>query len=287
MFPSLRGALCVAVLFTATAPLRAQAISLSGEPRHDYGQSVIGAYEGWFPNADGSFSLLVGYFNRNLVEQLELPAGPNNKIEPGGPDYGQPTHFMPGRGWGNFVIRVPKDFGDRKLVWTLTAYGKPTTLTFGLEPLWEISPLAEIGMGNTPPILSLDEGGPGVQGPAPRTESVTGKVGVPLTLTAAVMDDAKTFPGARPPAAPAVTVTWTKFRGPGEVKFANPKPPVVENKQRADAAHPFAGKAITTAVFSEPGEYELNVTANDWSGEGGRGFLCCWTNAHLKVSVQP
>jgi len=27
------------------------------------------------------------------------------------------------------------------------------------------------------------------------------------------------------------------------------------------------------------------VVANDWSGEGGRGFQCCWSNAQVKVSV--
>jgi hypothetical protein len=140
-------------------------------------------------------------------------------------------------------------------------------------------------MGNTPPILSFDEGGPTVTGPAPRIESITGKVGVPVTLTAVVKDDAKTFPNTKGPNTPPVVITWTKFRGPGEVKFSNPKPPVMENKAKADAGHPFAGKATTTATFTETGEYELNVTANDWSGEGGRGFLCCWTNGHLKVTV--
>jgi len=44
--------------------------------------------------------------------------------------------------------------------------------------------MSEIGMGNTPPILSLDGGGPTVQEPTPRIESVSAKVGVPLTRTA-------------------------------------------------------------------------------------------------------
>jgi len=26
--------------------------------------------------------------------------------------------------------------------------------------------------------------------------------------------------------------------------------------------------------------------ANDWSGDGGRGFQCCWSNAQVKVSVK-
>ena len=274
------------IIVFASASASAQAIPLVGEPRHDYGQSVIGAYEGWWQNADGTYNLLVGYFNRNMVEQLDIPTGADNRIDPGGPDYGQPTHFMPGRGWGNWVIKVPKDFGGKKLVWTLTAYGRSTTLTFGLDPLWEIAPFSEIGMNNTPPTISFDDGGPTVQGPAPRTESMKAQAGVPLTLTAFVKDDAKTFANTKGPSTPAASVTWTKFRGPGEVKFANPKPPVAENKQKEDAAHPFAGTASTTVTFSEPGEYELNITGNDWSGEGGRGFLCCWTNAHVKVTVR-
>jgi len=29
------------------------------------------------------------------------------------------------------------------------------------------------------------------------------------------------------------------------------------------------------------------VTANDYSGEGGNGFQCCWTTGKVKVTVQP
>jgi hypothetical protein len=49
---------------------------------------------------------------------------------------------------------------------------------------------------------------------------------------------------------------------------------------------PFNGKAVTTATFTQPGEYVLRVVANDWSGEGGGGFQCCWTNAQVKVVVK-
>ena len=70
---------------------------LPSEPRRGFGASVTGAYEGWFTNPDGSHTLLVGYFNRNSGQELDVPIGPNNRIEPGGPDQGQPTHFMTGR----------------------------------------------------------------------------------------------------------------------------------------------------------------------------------------------
>lgn len=257
-----------------------------GVPRGDNQQPVYAAYEGWYQNPDGSYTLLMGYFNSNRSEAQEIPIGPDNNIEPGGPDQGQPTYFFPGRGFGLFAVKVPKDFGTKKLTWTLNSNGVHTAIPFDLDPLYSINPFSEIGMGNTPPIMNFDRGGPTNQGPAPRVETRTATVGQPLTLDVFVKDDAKTFPGAKPPATPAVNITWSKYRGPAPVKFANEKPAVVEDKSLADPAHPFAGKASTTVTFTEPGEYVLNVTANDWSGDGGRGFLCCWTDSEIKVTVK-
>ena len=58
------------------------------EPVHESGQSITGAFEGWFKNPDGTVSLLAGYFNRNLKQAMDIPIGPNNKLEPGGLDQG-------------------------------------------------------------------------------------------------------------------------------------------------------------------------------------------------------
>src|SRR6185503_9373782 len=93
------------------------------------GSSVTPAYEGWYFEKDGSVRLLVGYFNRNTKQEFDIPVGPNNRIEPGGPDMGQPTHFGTGRGWGVFSIAVPKDFGTKKLTWTLVANGYTNAIT--------------------------------------------------------------------------------------------------------------------------------------------------------------
>src|SRR5689334_24125627 len=106
-------------IILAAAPLLVHAQALPFEPQHEAGTSVTGAFEGWFKNPDGSFSLLLGYYNRNRKQEVDVPIGPNNRIEPGGPDRGQPTHFMPGRGWGLFVVTVPPDFGEKKITWTL------------------------------------------------------------------------------------------------------------------------------------------------------------------------
>ena len=84
-------------------------------PIRERGSSVTGAYEGWFRAKDGGSYFLVGYFNRNTKQELDIPIGPNNRIEPGGPDQGQPTHFLPSRQWGVFTIKIPTDFGTKKL----------------------------------------------------------------------------------------------------------------------------------------------------------------------------
>jgi len=68
------------------------------------------------------------------------------------------------------------------------------------------------------------------------------------------------------------------------VTFDNAKP---EMEKLPGGGAPFSGKATTNVTFSEPGEYVLHVTANDYSGEGGGGFVCCWTTAVVKVSVTP
>jgi len=266
-----------------------QARPLPAEPAHDSGQSVTGAFEGWFKNPDATFSLLFGYFNRNQKQELDIPVGVDNRFDAGGPDLGfqdqgQPTHFLAGRQWGVFTVIVPADFGTKKLIWSITANHLTTTIPAKVDPLWEISPFREEGMGNTPPMVRLAEGGPSVQGPRRFSVAMTAKVGSPLTLTAWVADDAKLGLGQRPPAAPAVSLTWSKFRGPGDVTFASARPRV-EADARAAGGAAFSGKGSTIATFSEPGEYELLVVANDWSGEGGRGFQCCWTPAHVKVSV--
>ncbi|HLX43631.1 MAG TPA: hypothetical protein VKR43_09365 [Bryobacteraceae bacterium] len=254
------------------------------EPPHTAGQSVTGAFEGWFSNSDGTFSILLGYFNRNTREDVDIPVGPNNHIDPGGPDRGQPTHFVPGRMWGNFVIKVPKDFGSKKLTWTIVANGKPTVIPMSLATDWEVSPFVD-GTKNTPPFIGFSESGPFVNGPVGHSAALSASVGSPLPLPLWIADDAHTVPGMPQIKAPPVTLRWTKFRGPGVVTFSNERPPIEKIPFKAPENTAFSGKSTTTATFSEPGDYILSVVANDWTGEGGRGFQCCWTNAQVKVSV--
>ena len=277
IFPAARLAI---TLFLAAAASAQQRLPL--EPFHDTGQSVTPSFEGWFQNPDGTFSILFGYFNRNQKEEVDISLGASNRIEPGGPDRGQPTHFQPGRMWGVFTVTVPKDFGKSKLTWTLVSAGQATAIPASLDSLWELAPFKD-ATENTPPVVRLPNGG-SVQGPRPGTAELTAAAGSPLTLSVAVSDDAKFVPGTRKPKTPPATVTWSKYRGPGSVSFAADRPPVQPDDPQP--ATGFAGKASTTATFSEPGDYILYLVSNDWTGKGGGGFLCCWTNALVKVSVR-
>lgn len=274
--PALLVLTAAAVLMGGPAGSGQAPLQLPLEPTRDSGQSVTGAYEGWYRNPDGTFSFLAGYLNRNQKEELDIPAGPNNRIEPGGPDQGQPEHFLPRRQWGVFAITVPADFGNKTLTWSITVNGQTTSIPMTLNPLWVVEPLKDAGVGNTPPVVRFETGGAAFQGP-PRgmAASFRTNTGDALPLTVWVTDDGKQPPEARPRQGPPASIVWSKFRGPGSVTFENPKPKVDMND----------GKATTTATFDKPGEYVLRVQANDASGDGGGGFQCCWTNAHVKVTV--
>ena len=104
------------------------------QQRYATGQNIAPVYEGWEANPDGTFNLVFGYFNRNWVEEPDVPIGPDNNITPGSPDQGQPTHFYPRRNKFWFRVQVPKDFGDKELVWTLTVHGKAEKAYATLKP---------------------------------------------------------------------------------------------------------------------------------------------------------
>lgn len=243
-------------------------------PARERGASITPAFEGWYKNDDGSFSLLIGYYNRNSKQPITIPIGPNNRIEPGEPDQGQPTYFQTGRQWGVFVIKVPKDFGTKAIKWTLTVNGETQTVPFTLNPGYPITPFKELGMLNEPPALVFKEGGPKYSGPPTNVAATyAGTVGQPVPISIWVSDVKERD---KEGAATVANLSFHKYRGPGEVKF---------EKARISATK--QGEMITnSATFAEPGEYMLRVQANDESGEGGGGFQCCWTNTYVRVTVK-
>src|SRR5262245_38271212 len=76
--------LCVATTLAVGAVVAAQ--QLPDAPAKGFGTSITPAYEGWYDNPDGSHTFLIGYYNRNVKQAFDIPVGPNNHVDPGGPD---------------------------------------------------------------------------------------------------------------------------------------------------------------------------------------------------------
>jgi hypothetical protein len=280
----------------AVALLPAQKLQLPSTPPRQFGASISPAYEGWFDNPDGTHNFLIGYYSRNTEAEIDVPIGPNNRIEPGGPDMGQPTHFLTRRRYGMFVVTMPKEFGKtQRITWTLNVNGVTTTIPFHMHTDYNITPMKSSEESpnrefNTPPTLRFAPDGPMFRGPAATVAKAlarTATVGTPMPLDFLVEDDALYSTGGNAPMLnpqPPVNITVSKYRGPGEVTVADARPKF-DHSKGGKALEPYAGKASTTVSFSEPGDYIVHVTAGDYSGNGGGGSGCCWTNAMLKVAV--
>jgi len=284
------------MMLAAGALLSAQAPQLPSAPIKQFGASVTPSFDGWYDNPDGSHNYVIGYMNRNAEQELDIPIGPNNRIEPGGPDMGQPTHFLTRRRFGVFIITVPKETPKtQKLTWSLTVNGVTNSVPMYTHTDYNLTPMKSSeespdGTFNEPPVLKLAPNGPSFQGPGisvakaiPRTATV----GVPMPLDLFVDDDAKYSSGGNAPmrsGQPPVNATIAKYRGPGDIKIADARAKF-EATKGGKPGEPYTGKASTTVTFSQPGDYMLHVTINDYSGNGGGGSGCCWTNAIVKVTV--
>jgi hypothetical protein len=256
---------------------------LGGNIKYNSGQSIQPIFEGWTKTADGGYQLWFGYLNRNHVEEISVPVGANNRIEPGGPDRGQPTYFYTRFNRQLFSVTVPKDFGEKgQVIWTVVAHGQSERAVGWLRPDWEIAPPGTgVGSGrggeaatNKPPTLAL-------------SGASSAALSQPITLTATVTDDGlppargrggrggrgranqppafdnpefkstvpTNVPQVERPVPPRVEgrlqVSWFVWRGPAAVTFNPP------------AASADSGAAAVTATFSKPGDYVLRARATD------------------------
>ena len=266
------------------------------------GQTISPAFEGWGQNPDGSFNLLFGYLNRNWEGEPDLPVGDDNNFSPGPADRGQPTHFLPRRNRFVFTVRVPADFGEQELAWTLRTNGVEKTAYGSLKPDYFVdnmvimSETGTLGPGSsnaelrahTPPVVELE------------MESVIdAQVGQPVTLVAHVTDDGLpnrssqarlpvnddgTLNLTRAMRTPSrITVqkvmglhlTWYVYRGPvgADVSF-NPPQIAPWEDTRPYSNSPWAsfwvppelpedGRWVTEVTFHEPGTYVLQGRADD------------------------
>ena len=259
-------------------------------PSFMHGQNVSPAYEGWEEDDAGRRYFLFGYMNRNWEEKLDVPAGPDNSIEPGGPDAGQPTHFLPRR--NRFVFRVPVPEGfdeDDELIWTLTTAGvteqayATLRLDYLVDDLVQASEQGALGAGRSDPTMRANTA-PVLRIEGDRTRRV--RVGEPLALVAVASDDGVPKPRRRrrrnpwrPPvqvtvgSATGLRVSWYVYRSDGPVTFDPPQVKVWEDT-RTGANSPWSpgwltpdpppdGGWATEVVFDEPGTYVLRCLASD------------------------
>ena len=245
-----------ALTVAGSAPLHAQ--DAVGRFMPMRGEMVSAAYEGWWPNDDGSFSLFFGYFNTNWEQDFEIPVGDRNyfrmvdagelddleldDLRPSEADQGQPTHFYPRRNPFLFTVRVPADFGDKEWVWTLKTAGQVSRAYGILSPDYRIDPQVistEVGGNfgdldnrlrtNIAPELEIE-------GDSHRTV----RVGEPVTLVA-YANDPDDYPprsGRRLPenteelyrpatgvvvqGAPGLRMHWMVYRGPASAVTFDP-----------------------------------------------------------------
>ena len=278
------------------------------------GQSIHPAYEGWWPNEDGSFEMFFGYMNSNWEEELDVPVGRDNYftvVAPGAlddtnrdayvaaeADKGQPTHFYPRRNPFLYTVRVPADFGEKELVWTLTTHGRINRAYGSLKPDYRIDPQVmstEVGgdfgslddrlRTNLPPTIELEG-----------AERRTVRVGQPLTL-AVVSRDPDNYPersSRRMPqtpeelyrtagvgsvvasGAPGMRFSWTVYRGDADNVSFDPEQLKAWMDTRVFGNSPWSppyvlpelppdDRYVTQVTFSEPGEYVLRGVAGDGS----------------------
>jgi hypothetical protein len=167
---------------------------VSAQLSYSYGQNISPGYEGWEQNEDGSFSFLFGYMNRNWLEEIDVPIGTGNMISPGPADQGQPTHFLPRRNRFTFKVRVPADWGDKEMVWTLTTAGVTEYAYASLRTDYKVDNM----------VIASETGALGAGTSSPETRSnmtpvlriigdreLTARVGQPITLVAELTDDGK------------------------------------------------------------------------------------------------
>jgi len=299
-----------AILVAASiVPVQAQQLPTISRPlglRAPVGLPVIPIFEGAYENEDGSVTYSFGYLNRNTAEAIEIPLGPNNRIEPA--EFGglQPSRFETTRHTGVFTVTVPASMRDGEVWWyiktgqheELKVPGRRGRLGYTLDRTPRPA-------GSVAPVASFVEGGPQVQDPdgLVAEETLTVKAGAPVTLSAQVDDiSVRDMTDTRNADGVPVRVSWYKHQGEGQVTFerhpSSEPPPALSELQIARGATQAGpdetqiasgtGSANVIATFSQPGEYMIRTLVDNWAADDStEADQCCWTNLYQRVTVTP
>lgn len=211
------------------------------------GQNVSPAFEGWELAPDGAKYFVFGYMNRNWKEEVDVPVGPENGFNVGGPDQGQPTRFMPRRNRFVFRVKVPANFTEKdEMIWTLTTKGKTEKayatlrIDYQIDDVVKASETGALGAGssspeiraNKPPVVA-------VQG----EHKLSAKVGQPLTIVTLVTDDGIPKSRGAGLAGAAVSNAGSR-RDQAAVDSTNPENQVRPNRATQPPARVTVGKNV-------------------------------------------
>ncbi|MDE0509940.1 MAG: hypothetical protein OXI17_15085 [Gammaproteobacteria bacterium] len=270
------------------------------------GLPIIPLMEGWVANEDGTTTISFGFINRNTDEDVDIPLGENNYIEPAEFDGMQPTHFPSGRSTGVFTVTLPEDQADIDVWWNLQTGesevlrvpGRRGASAYELDfirprPQGSLQPLAAFGDTELSAGLSANISDYGA--------SVAVGETVELVLNAS-------DPADRDPEDPRfgepldMNVEFSKHQGPGDVTFErDPNAPEPENPFDPDdprfefftgpqpnraIVEGGAGSAMVMATFSAPGDYIIRAAVDVHTApDSSYGDQCCWTNVYQRVTV--
>jgi hypothetical protein len=182
------------------------------------------------------------------------------------------------RPWNNFLIRVPKDFGDRRVTWTLRNHGETYTVPGHItRPDYIVeTPIAPAravshNAGAYAPKMRFDPNAEWAWGLAGVRHTMRATVGQPLEIPVYVNAGETTSPGAD-----ESWLWWMLYSGPARVEFSEEEIQIpLTNRE---------GVGRTQVTFSEPGEYVLLVNSIE-TLRNSHEYHCCWTNGWVTVNV--
>lgn len=296
LLPILMGLLAAPLHAQLPQPLRDYPLATRGMT----GEEVAPMFNGWILNEDRSVTMIFGFGNLNRTADLDVPLGPNNKLEPAQFQGTQPTHFpvYSRRGFvgiqerGAFAVNVPADMADTEVVWTLTSNGKTWSVPGrATSAAYEMS-AAEMASGSLKPAIRFSmDGAESVDPVGIHAEPQVVTVGQPVTLSALMQDRGvrDLYAGNDSLYVPLGTF-WVMHQGP-----AKPEIDTAEITGRERAAE-YAGdlnkndwtEVSTQVTFSEPGEYVMRLRVDNFAAPDSQfDNVCCWSNAYFPVSVNP
>ena len=294
------GSLCLLFNIAWVAFANGQPSGRPLRPPSPEGMPVIPFMEGWYANEDGSVTVSFGYHNRN-TEDVFVPLGEQNRVEPVQLDGMQPEIYFSGRHPGVFGVTIPASMQDESVWWHI----KTGNLEALKVPGGRGSNAYELDrnprpQGSVQPFIWFaDENrGSGPEGVV-AAETKTVSVGESIVLAVETED-----PSVRDPSNPLFTkpldtrVIWYKHQGPGEVEFSeHASSPFIQAPARSTRGMiPSApsrvailggkGPASVLATFLEPGEYMIRARLDNWNSSDSDGLdQCCWSNAFQRVRV--